>query len=74
MFTVYTKTLSILRNILPWYLKKIVHVLLHIFQTNLNKADDILCALSLWIRNIQMIQCFSTIKAWMIILHGQLKN
>ena len=55
-----TKTFSILRNILPWYLKKFVHVLFYVFQTNLNKAVDILCKLSEWIRNIQMIKYFNT--------------
>ena len=30
-------------------LKKIVHVRFYVFQTNLNKAVDILCK---WIRNI----------------------
>ena len=45
--------------------KEIVHVLFCVFQTNSNKAVDIFCTLSEWIRNIQMIQCFSTIKIWM---------
>ena len=59
-----------LRNILPWYSKKIVHVLFCVFQTNLNKAVDILCKLSEWIRNIQMIEYFNTKKTWMRILHA----
>ena len=58
-----------LRNILPWYFKKFVHVLFYVFQTNLNKAVDILCKLSEWIRNIQMIEYFNTKKTWMRILH-----
>ena len=40
----------------------LVHVLFCVFQTNLNKAVNIFCTPSEWIRNIQMIQCFSTIK------------
>ena len=28
-----------------WYLKKIVHVLFYVFQTNLNKAVGIFCTL-----------------------------
>ena len=51
-------------------LKKIVHVLFYVFQTNLNKAVNILCKLSEWIRNIQMIEYFNTKKTWMRILHG----
>ena len=30
--------------------------------TNLNKVVSILCKLSEWIRNLQIIQCFNTIK------------
>ena len=55
---------------MPWYLKKFVHVLFYVFQTNLNKAVDILCKLSEWIRNIQMVEYFNTKKTWMRILHG----
>ena len=62
------KTFSTLRNILPWYFKKFVHVLFYVFQINLNKAVDILCKRSEWIRNIQMIY-FNTKKTWMRILH-----
>ena len=69
-----TKTFSILRNISPWYVKNFVHVLFCVFYTNWNKAVDILCKLPEWIRNTQMIQCFTTIKSWMRILHGQLKG
>ena len=65
-----TKTFSILRDILPWYLKKFVHVLFCVFQTNLNKAVTILCKLPEGIRNIQMIQCFNAMKTWMRILPG----
>ena len=50
--------------------KHLVHVLFCVFQTKLNKAVNILCTLSEWMRNVQVIQCFSTIKAWMRILHG----
>ena len=51
-------------------LKKNVCALFCVFQTNLNKAVDTLCKLSEWTRNIKMIQCFNTIKAWMRIFHG----
>ena len=51
-------------------LKKIVHVLNCVFQSNLNKVVNIFCTLSKWIRNVQIMQCFSTIKIWMRILHG----
>ena len=51
-------------------LKKNVAVLFCVFETNLNKEVDIICKLSEWIRNIQMIHCFNTIKTWMRILHG----
>ena len=32
-----------------------------VFQINLNKAVNIFCTLPEWIRNIQMMQCFSTV-------------
>ena len=51
-------------------LKKNVCALFCVFQTNLNKAVDTLCKLSEWTRNIKMMQCFNTIKAWMRIFHG----
>ena len=41
-----------------------------VFQTNLNKAVNIFCTLPEWIRNTQMIQCFTTIKTRMRTLHG----
>ena len=65
-----TNTFSILTNILPWYLKKFVRVLFCVFQTNSNKAVDILSKLSEWIKNIQMMQFFNAIKTWMKILHS----
>ena len=40
---IFTKTFSILRNILRWYLKIFVHALFCVFQTNLNKAVNIFC-------------------------------
>ena len=40
-----------------------------VLQTNLNKAVNIFCTLPEWIRNIEMIQCFLTIRTWMRILH-----
>ena len=45
-----------------------VHVLFCVFQTKLNKAVNIFFALPKWIRNIPMIQCFSSIDenfAWL---------
>ena len=50
-----------------------MYILFCVLQTNLNKAADVLCKLSEWIRNIQIIQCFNTIKT-MGILHGKLKK
>ena len=35
--------------------------------SNLNKAVNIFCTLPEWIRNIQMIESFSTIKTWLRI-------
>ena len=55
---------------LPCYSKEFVHVVFCVFQTNLNKAANIFCKLSEWIRNIHMIQCFSSIKTWIRILRG----
>ena len=54
----------------------LVHVLFCVFQTNLNKAVNIFCTPSEWIRNIQMIQCFSTIKnlAWLTQKSEELKR
>ena len=62
-----TKTFSILRNILLWYLKKFVHVLFCVFKTNLDKALYTLCKLSEWISNLQMTQRFNTmiLIAWL---------
>ena len=48
-------------------LKKII--VFCVFKTNLNKAVNVFCTQPEWIRNIQMIQYFSTIKTWMRILH-----
>ena len=47
---------------MPWFSKKCVHVIFYVFQTNVNKAVDILCKLSEWIRNTQMIEYFNTEK------------
>ena len=68
--TYFSKIFSILRNTLPWHSKKIVHILFCVFQTKLNKAVNIFCRLPEWIRNVQMIPGFSTIKTWMRILNG----
>ena len=67
---IFSKAFSILRNTLPWHSKEIVHLLFCAFQTKLNKAVNIFCGLPEWIRNVQMISGFSTIKSWMRILNG----
>ena len=41
-----------------------------VFQTELNKAVNIFCRLPEWIKNVQMIPGFSTIKTFMRILNG----
>ena len=66
----FSQTFSILRNILPGHSKKFVHLLFCVFQTKLNKAVNIFCRPPEWIRNVQMIPSFSTIKSWMRILYG----
>ena len=43
---IFTKTFSVLRNILPLYLKKVVHALFDVFQLNLNKVVNICFTLS----------------------------
>ena len=55
---IFTKIISIVRNILPWYVKEIVHVFFCVFKTNLNKVVNIFCTQSEWIGNAQMIQKF----------------
>ena len=70
LFTYLHQNLSSIKKHVALVLKKFVHVLFYVyFQTILNKAVNILCALAEWVRNIQMIQCFKTIKTWMRILH-----
>ena len=61
---IVSKTFSILRNILPWHSKRIVHLLFYVFQTKLNKAVNIFCRLPEWIRNVQIIPSFSTRLGW----------
>ena len=41
-------------------LNKFVHVRFYVLQTYLSKVVNIFCALPEWIKNIQMVQCFST--------------
>ena len=65
----YQNLFNIKKN-LALVLTKIVYVVFCVFSTNLNEAVNIFCTLPEWIRKIQMIQCFSTIKTWMKILHG----
>ena len=65
LFTYLHQNLFNIRNILPWCLKKITHVVFCVFQTDINKAVNILCTLPEWIRKMQMIQCFSTMKTCM---------
>ena len=67
---IFSKTFSILRSILPWRSKKIVYLLFCVFQTKLHKAVNIFCGLPEWIKNVQMIPGFSTIKTWIRILYG----
>ena len=66
----HQKNFNIKKN-LALVLKKFARVLFYVFQTNLNKAVDILCKLSEWIRNIKMIEYFNTKKTWMRILLTQ---
>ena len=61
---IFSKTFSIIRSILPWHSKKIVHLLFYVFQTKLHKAVNIFCGLPEWIKNAQMIPGFNTIKTW----------
>ena len=70
LFVYRHQNLFNIKKHLTLVLKKIVHVLFCVFQTHLNKAVNIFCTLSEWIRNVQMIQCFSTVKILMRILHG----
>ena len=51
-------------------LKKKLSTNFSVFQTKLNKAVNIFCTLTQWIRNVQMVPGFSAIKTWMRILHG----
>ena len=69
LFIYFHPNLFNVKKHLTLVLKKIVHVVVYIFQTSLNKAVSISCKLPEWIRNIQMKQCFSTIKTWLRILH-----
>ena len=66
----FSKTFSILRDILPRHSKIIVHLFFCVFQTKLNKVVKIFCRPPEWTRNVQMIPDFSTLKSWMKILHG----
>ena len=59
-----------IKKYLALLLKNFLHVLFCVFQTNLDKAANILCKLSEWIINIQIIEYFNTKKTWMRILHG----
>ena len=62
---IFTKMLSMLRNILPWYSKRFVYVIFCVLQTNLNKADSIFCTLSEWIGNIQsLLNCVGCVGTW----------
>ena len=74
LFIYLRQNLFNIKKHLALVLKKIVHVLNSVFQTNLNKVVNIFCALSEWIRNVQIIQYFSTIKIWMRTLHGSLRR
>ena len=51
--------------------KKIAYLLFCIFQTKLNKAVKTFCRVREWIRNVQMIPGFSTIKTWMKMVNSK---
>ena len=70
LFTYLHQNLCNIKKQLTLVLKKICPLLFWVFQTNLNNAVNIFCTPPEWIRNIQMIQFFSTIKTWMRILHA----
>ena len=70
LFTYLQQNLCNIKKQLTLVLKKICPLLFWVFQTNLNNAVNIFCTPPEWIRNIQMIQFFSTIKTWMRILHA----
>ena len=61
---IFSKTFSILRITLLWHSKEIVHLLFCAFQTKLNKAVNIFCRLSEWIRNVQLIPGFIRRLRW----------
>ena len=58
---IFSKTFSILRNILPWHSKRIVHLLFCVFQTKLNKAvSSQLCLV--FAKRFQVMLIISNIK------------
>ena len=64
LFTYLQQTFSILRNILPWFSKELVHVLFCVFQTISNKAVSSFFTLPEMIRKMQMI-VFYYYKTWL---------
>ena len=70
LFIYLHENLFNIKKYLALVLKKIVHVLFCVFQTNFKKIVNIFCTLSESIKNVQMIQGLSSIKTWMRILHG----
>ena len=64
VLTYLSKIFLILRNTLPWPSKKIVHILFCVFQTEFNKAVNIFCRLTEWIRNVLIITGFNTRLGW----------
>ena len=47
-----------------------IQIIFLLFQTKLNKAVNIFGRPPEWIRNLQMIPGFSTVKTWVRILNG----
>ena len=68
IFTYLHKNLFNTSKHLASVLKKFIHVFC-VFQTNLDKTVKISYTLREWIRNKHLIQCFSTLKTLMQILH-----
>ena len=73
LFTYLQQNLYSIKERFALVLKNFVNVFFCVFQIDLNKAVNIFCSLPDWIRNIQMIQYFSTLKNYMRILNGLLK-
>ena len=73
-FTYLHQNLFNIKKHLDLVLKKICRCIFLCIPNYFNKAVNIFCKRPEWIRNMQMIQCFSTIETWMRILHDLLKR